>query len=143
MSPLLNKDLKEMDDRRKRQLLKDPAPSSLQPNGTVASRPVDFLPNHSLTSTRIIEQLSSSHDLAKMLADFRAKGGRIRQREVCDPFCATGSNSTAAGVNGHSRTTEASGVKHPVKADSEEEKPNRLNEMTWAPKVSCRNFFSF
>uniref|UniRef100_A0A3B4G9P8 1-phosphatidylinositol 3-phosphate 5-kinase n=1 Tax=Pundamilia nyererei TaxID=303518 RepID=A0A3B4G9P8_9CICH len=94
LSPLLNKDLKELDVRRKRQLLKDSAPSSLvggQTNGIVQPRPIEFLPCHSLTSTRIVEQLSNSQNLAEMLADYRAKGGRIRQKETHDPF-----NSAAA-----------------------------------------------
>uniref|UniRef100_A0AAX7W436 1-phosphatidylinositol-3-phosphate 5-kinase n=1 Tax=Astatotilapia calliptera TaxID=8154 RepID=A0AAX7W436_ASTCA len=89
LSPLLNKDLKELDVRRKRQLLKDSAPSSLvggQTNGVVQPRPIEFLPCHSLTSTRIVEQLSNSQNLAEMLADYRAKGGRIRQKETHDPF---------------------------------------------------------
>ena len=135
LSPLLNKDLKELDGRRKRQLLKDSAPSSLvmgQTNGTAPPRPIDVLPCHNLTSTRIIEQLNGSHDLARMLADYRAKGGRIRQRENFDPFCAA---SVAAAVSGPSRGGETA-VRAPVKADSEEEKPSKQNDMTWAPKVS-------
>nr|XP_043871054.1 1-phosphatidylinositol 3-phosphate 5-kinase [Solea senegalensis] len=138
LSPLLNKDLKELDGRRKRQLLKDSAPSSLvmgQTNGTAPPRPIDVLPCHNLTSTRIIEQLNSSHDLARMLADYRAKGGRIRQRENSDPFCAP---SVAAVVSGQSRGGETA-VRAPVKADSEEEKPSKQNDMTWAPKLDCLN----
>ncbi|XP_022596525.1 1-phosphatidylinositol 3-phosphate 5-kinase [Seriola dumerili] len=136
LSPLLNKDYKELDGRRKRQLLKDPAPSSLaggQTNGGAPPRPIDVLPCHSLTSTRIIEQLNSCQDLAKMVADYRAKGGRIRQREATDIFSAAGA---AAPFNGQSRAAE---VKAPVKADSEEEKPSKLNDMSWAPKLDCLN----
>uniref|UniRef100_A0A4W6F3W5 1-phosphatidylinositol 3-phosphate 5-kinase n=1 Tax=Lates calcarifer TaxID=8187 RepID=A0A4W6F3W5_LATCA len=106
LSPLLNKDFKELDGRRKRQLLKDSAPTSLvggQTNGSVPPRPIDILPSHSLTSTRIVEQLNSSQDLAKMLADYRAKGGRIRQRETTDPFSIA---STAPPVGGQSRAGE-------------------------------------
>ncbi|XP_023260719.1 1-phosphatidylinositol 3-phosphate 5-kinase isoform X6 [Seriola lalandi dorsalis] len=138
LSPLLNKDYKELDGRRKRQLLKDPAPSSLaggQTNGGAPPRPIDVLPCHSLTSTRIIEQLNSCQDLAKMVADYRAKGGRIRQREANDIFGAAGA---AAPFNGQSRAAEAP-VKAPVKADSEEEKPSKLNDMSWAPKLDCLN----
>ncbi|XP_050933614.1 1-phosphatidylinositol 3-phosphate 5-kinase isoform X2 [Lates calcarifer] len=138
LSPLLNKDFKELDGRRKRQLLKDSAPTSLvggQTNGSVPPRPIDILPSHSLTSTRIVEQLNSSQDLAKMLADYRAKGGRIRQRETTDPFSIA---STAPPVGGQSRAGEAP-VKPPVKADSEEEKPNKQNEMNWTPKLDCLN----
>uniref|UniRef100_A0A4W6F6H9 1-phosphatidylinositol 3-phosphate 5-kinase n=1 Tax=Lates calcarifer TaxID=8187 RepID=A0A4W6F6H9_LATCA len=113
LSPLLNKDFKELDGRRKRQLLKDSAPTSLvggQTNGSVPPRPIDILPSHSLTSTRIVEQLNSSQDLAKMLADYRAKGGRIRQRETTDPFSIA---STAPPVGGQSRAGEAP-VKPPL-----------------------------
>ncbi|XP_044071517.1 1-phosphatidylinositol 3-phosphate 5-kinase isoform X3 [Siniperca chuatsi] len=138
LSPLLNKDFKELDGRRKRQLLKDSAPSSLvigQTNGGPQPKPIDVLPSHNLTGTRIIEQLNSSQDLAKMLADYRAKGGRIRQREATDPFCAA---NTAAPVSGQSRTGDAT-VKPPVKTDSEEEKPSKQNDMSWAPKLDCLN----
>ncbi|KAM9342605.1 1-phosphatidylinositol 3-phosphate 5-kinase isoform 2-T2 [Pholidichthys leucotaenia] len=131
LSPLLNKDLKELDGRRKRQLLKDPAPSSLiggQTNSITQPRLVDFLPCHNLTSTRIVEQLYSSQDLAKMVADFRAKGGRIQQREASDTF----------GPGSQSRAMDAP-ARAPVKADSEEEKPNKLNEMSWPPKLDCLN----
>ncbi|XP_054470989.1 1-phosphatidylinositol 3-phosphate 5-kinase isoform X5 [Anoplopoma fimbria] len=135
LSPLLNKDYKELDGRRKRQLLKDSAPSALvsgQTNGAPQPKPVDVLPSHSLTSTRIIEQLSGSQDLAKMLADYRAKGGRIRQREAVDPF------STAAHVSVQSRAVDAP-VRQPVRADSEEEKPSKVSDMSWAPKLDCLN----
>lgn len=133
LSPLLNKDFKDLDGRRKRQLLKDSAPSSLvsgQTNGVPQPRPIDVLPSHNLTSTRIVEQLSGSQDLARMLADYRAKGGRIRQREAADPFSSAG-----APVSAQSRAADAT-VKPPVKTDSEEEKPSKPNDMTWAPKVS-------
>uniref|UniRef100_A0A8D3E602 1-phosphatidylinositol 3-phosphate 5-kinase n=1 Tax=Scophthalmus maximus TaxID=52904 RepID=A0A8D3E602_SCOMX len=111
--------LKELDGRRKRQLLKDSAPSLLvaaQTNGGALPRPIDVLPCHGLTSTRIVEQLNGSQGLAKMLADYRAKGGRIRQREASDPFGA-----------------------HALKADSEEEKPSKQNDMSWATKLDCLN----
>ena len=142
MSPLLNKDFKELDGRRKRQLLKDSAPSSLtsgQTNGGPQPKPIDVLPSHGLTSTRIVEQLTSSQDLAKMLADYRAKGGRIRQREAAaDPFSTAGA---AAPVSGQSRAGDAT-AKPPVKADSEEEKPSKQNDMSWAPKVSSVDMMS-
>ncbi|XP_029315072.1 LOW QUALITY PROTEIN: 1-phosphatidylinositol 3-phosphate 5-kinase [Cottoperca gobio] len=139
LSPLLNKDFKELDGRRKRQLLKDSAPSSLvsgQTNGTPQPKPIDVLPSHSLTSTRIIEQLSGSQDLAKMLADYRAKGGRIRQREASDPF------SVAAPVSVQSRAADAPVkplLKTLLKTDSEEEKTGKLSDVTWAPKLDCLN----
>uniref|UniRef100_A0A8D3AS53 1-phosphatidylinositol 3-phosphate 5-kinase n=1 Tax=Scophthalmus maximus TaxID=52904 RepID=A0A8D3AS53_SCOMX len=125
LSPLLNKDLKELDGRRKRQLLKDSAPSLLvaaQTNGGALPRPIDVLPCHGLTSTRIVEQLNGSQGLAKMLADYRAKGGRIRQREASDP-----------------RAAAEAPVRHALKADSEEEKPSKQNDMSWATKLDCLN----
>jgi len=129
LSPLLNKDYKELDGRRKRQLLKDSAPSALaggQTNSGAQPKPVDVLPSHSLTSTRITEQLSGSQDLARMVADYRAKGGRIRQREGGDPFCA------AAPVSG--AQSKAAAVKL-TRADSEE-KTSKPADASWAPKVS-------
>uniref|UniRef100_A0A3Q2V6B0 1-phosphatidylinositol 3-phosphate 5-kinase n=1 Tax=Haplochromis burtoni TaxID=8153 RepID=A0A3Q2V6B0_HAPBU len=136
LSPLLNKDLKELDVRRKRQLLKDSAPSSLvggQTNGVVQARPIEFLPCHSLTSTRIVEQLSNSQNLAEMLADYRAKGGRIRQRETHDPF-----NSATAAASSQSRGADIPG-KPSVKSEGEEERPSKQSEMNWAPKLDCLN----
>ncbi|XP_045909809.1 1-phosphatidylinositol 3-phosphate 5-kinase isoform X4 [Micropterus dolomieu] len=138
LSPLLNKDFKELDGRRKRQLLKDSAPTSLvvgQTNGGPQPKHIDVLPSHNFTSTRIVEQVNSSQDLAKMLADYRAKGGRIRQREATDPFCTA---NTAAPVSGQNRTGGAT-VKLQVKADSEEEKPSKQNDMSWTPKLDCLN----
>uniref|UniRef100_A0A669D6T3 Phosphoinositide kinase, FYVE finger containing n=1 Tax=Oreochromis niloticus TaxID=8128 RepID=A0A669D6T3_ORENI len=136
LSPLLNKDLKELDVRRKRQLLKDSAPSSLvggQTNGVVQPRPIEFLPCHNLTSTRIVEQLSNSQNLAEMLADYRAKGGRIRQRETSDPF-----NSATAAASSQSRGADIPG-KPSVKSEGEEERPSKQSEMNWAPKLDCLN----
>uniref|UniRef100_A0A8C7GAI1 1-phosphatidylinositol-3-phosphate 5-kinase n=1 Tax=Oncorhynchus kisutch TaxID=8019 RepID=A0A8C7GAI1_ONCKI len=124
LSPLLNKDFKELDGRRKRQLLKDSTPSG----GGMANggpRPIQVLPSHRLTSARIAEHLGSSQDLAKMLADYRAQGGRLRQEEA-DPFAQP-------------PVREALPSKHPVKADSEEEKPGGQNDMTWASKLDCLN----
>ncbi|XP_067371389.1 1-phosphatidylinositol 3-phosphate 5-kinase isoform X4 [Channa argus] len=138
LSLLLNKEFKRLDSRRKRQLLKDSAPSSLvggQPNGSGPQKALCVLPCHSLTGTRIVEQLSSSQDLAKMLADYRAKGGRIRQREATDPFSTA---CTAAPVSGQSRMGEAA-VKQPVKSDSEEEKPSKHNDLSLSPKLDCLN----
>lgn len=125
LSPLLNKDFKELDGRRKRQLLKDSTPSG----GGMANggpRTIQVLPSHRLTSARIAEHLGSSQDLAKMLADYRAQGGRLRQEEA-DPF---------AQPLPQPPVREALPSKHPVKADSEEEKPAGQNDMTWASKVS-------
>ncbi|XP_029937303.1 1-phosphatidylinositol 3-phosphate 5-kinase isoform X2 [Myripristis murdjan] len=137
LSPLLNKDLKELDGRRKRQLLKDSTPSSLtggQANGSPPPRPFDVMPCHRLTGTRIVEQLNSSHDLAKMLADYRAKGGRIRQRETTDPYSSAGSWVTSTGQTRMAEREQEVLVRPPVKADSEEEKPAGQNDMGWATK---------
>nr|XP_040056958.1 1-phosphatidylinositol 3-phosphate 5-kinase isoform X1 [Gasterosteus aculeatus aculeatus] len=132
LSPLLNKDYKELDGRRKRQLLKDSAPSALvsaQTNGALQPKPINVLPSHSLTSTRIVEQLSGSQDLAKMLADYRAQGGRIRQRDATDPFCA------ATPVSVQSKAPDGP-PRPPARADSEEERPSRQTDVSLAPKRS-------
>uniref|UniRef100_A0A8C1KER7 1-phosphatidylinositol 3-phosphate 5-kinase n=1 Tax=Cyprinus carpio TaxID=7962 RepID=A0A8C1KER7_CYPCA len=122
LSPLLNKDLKELDGRRKRQLLKESGPSSGSlNNGTVShQRTIQILPCHKLTGARIIELLGSSQELARMLADYRAQGGRIRQREGM-------------------QLRETPPTKAPMKSDSEEDKGAGLNEMTWANKLDCLN----
>ncbi|XP_062861919.1 1-phosphatidylinositol 3-phosphate 5-kinase isoform X1 [Trichomycterus rosablanca] len=122
-SPLLNKDLKELDGRRKRLLLKESNPSSSSLiNGTSQHRPVRVLPSHELTTARLTDQLGNSQDLARMLADYRAQGGRIR-RDV-DPFA---------------QAAQALPTKVPVRVDSEEEKGNGPNDMAWATKVDCLN----
>lgn len=64
-----------------------------------------------------------------MLAEYRAKGGRIRQREVADPF-----NSAACPGNAQNRNDEAA-VKGAAKADGEEEKTSKQNDTSVAPKV--------
>ncbi|XP_041857069.1 1-phosphatidylinositol 3-phosphate 5-kinase isoform X3 [Melanotaenia boesemani] len=136
LSPLLNKDLKELDGRRKRQLLKDSAPSSQangQANGAAQPRPINVLPCHCLTRTRIVEQLNGSQALARMLADYRASGGRIRQKETGDPF---GSAGPGPACGGPSQAAEAP-VRLPVKADSEEEKMSKQSDISWAPKLDC------
>ncbi|XP_067300123.1 1-phosphatidylinositol 3-phosphate 5-kinase isoform X7 [Pseudorasbora parva] len=122
LSPLLNKDSKELDGRRKRQLLKESGPSSASlTNGIVPhQRTIQILPCHKLMSARIAEQLGCSQNLARMLADYRAQGGRIRQREGM-------------------QFREAPPTKAPVKADSEEDKGAGQSEMTWATKLDCLN----
>lgn len=64
-----------------------------------------------------------------MLADYRAKGGRIQHSEATDPFCVS---SSSAPVSGQNRPADST-VRAPVKTDSEEEKPNKQND--WTPKV--------
>ncbi|XP_051998627.1 1-phosphatidylinositol 3-phosphate 5-kinase-like isoform X2 [Xyrauchen texanus] len=122
LSPLLNKDSKELDSRRKRQLLKESGPGSGNlTNGSGShQRIILVLPSHKLTSARMAEQLGSSQDLARMLADYRAQGGTIRQREGM-------------------QFREAPPTKVPVKADSEEDKGAGQNEITWATKLDCLN----
>ncbi|XP_062972178.1 1-phosphatidylinositol 3-phosphate 5-kinase [Elgaria multicarinata webbii] len=119
VSPRLNKDHKELDSRRKKQLLRDL--SGLQGmNGSIQAKPVQILPSHELVSTRIAEHLNSSQSLARMVADFRARGGRIIQRDV-DPFA---------------QSKEPSGVKFGVRSD-DDEKGFIQNESLWSHKVDC------
>ncbi|XP_053536660.1 1-phosphatidylinositol 3-phosphate 5-kinase isoform X2 [Ictalurus punctatus] len=123
-SLLLNKDLKDIDGRRKRLLLKDsnPSSSSLSNGFGPQHRPVRVSPPHKLTTTCMTQQLSNSQELARMLADYRAQGGRI-QRDI-DPFA---------------QPTQAPNTKAPVKADSEEEKGPGQSDMVWATKLDCLN----
>lgn len=90
------------------------------------------MPPHSLTHTRIVEQLSNSQNLSRMLADYRAKGGRIRQREAHDPFSTA---NTVAPVSNQNRAGDGT-VKPPAKADNEDEKLSKQSEMNWVSKVS-------
>ncbi|XP_031441107.1 1-phosphatidylinositol 3-phosphate 5-kinase isoform X3 [Clupea harengus] len=132
LSPLLNKDFKELDGRRKRQLLKESGAvagssgASLANGGGGAGGPraIQVLPSHPLTSTRIAEQVNCSQELARMLADYRAQGGRIRQRE--DPF------------SNPQQTREGHATRAPVKADSEDEKSGH-SDITLATKLDCLN----
>ncbi|KAJ8396293.1 hypothetical protein AAFF_G00018700 [Aldrovandia affinis] len=128
LSPLLNKDFRELDGRRKRQLLKDAAPPpGCVTNGVAvlpaAPRSIQVLPSHRLTSMRIAEQLGNSQNLAQTLADFRAQGGRIRARDA-DPFA---------------QAREVPVAKAPVRAESEEERGLPQSDMTWASKMDCLN----
>uniref|UniRef100_A0A8C5F549 1-phosphatidylinositol-3-phosphate 5-kinase n=1 Tax=Gadus morhua TaxID=8049 RepID=A0A8C5F549_GADMO len=145
LSPLLNKDLKELDGRRKRQLLKDPAPSGSSSHATghylnghapPSQRPLDVLPSHRLTSARMVEQVNGSSGLARMLADYRAQGGRIRQRDGSDPF---GSAGPAAAACQGSREQREAAFRAPSKAESEEERPSGASDMSWASKLDCFN----
>ncbi|XP_063070179.1 1-phosphatidylinositol 3-phosphate 5-kinase isoform X2 [Engraulis encrasicolus] len=169
LSPLLNKDFKELDGRRKRQLLKESGGGAGPgAGGTGASgvslangvgvggagggggvvglgggvggvvggggRPIQVLPLHPLASTRIAEQLNASQELARMLADYRAQGGRIRQRE--DPF----SNLHHGSREGQGGGGSGGSSRAPVKADSEEEKSSSGQaDITWATKLDCLN----
>eukprot|EP00076_Gallus_gallus_P023294 XP_015145024.1 1-phosphatidylinositol 3-phosphate 5-kinase isoform X5 [Gallus gallus] len=121
-SPLLNKEYKELESRRKRQLLRDL--SGLQGmNGSVQAKAIQILPSHELVSTRIAEHLGDSQSLARMLADYRARGGRILQRST-DPFAQSKDvSSVPAGRTG-------------CKIE-EDEKGLAQSESSWSHKVDC------
>lgn len=54
-------------------------------NGSVQAKSIQVLASHELVSTRIAEHLGDSQSLGRMLADYRARGGRIQQK--LRPFC--------------------------------------------------------
>ncbi|KAG8124682.1 hypothetical protein E2320_019935 [Naja naja] len=117
-SPLLNKEYKELDIRRKKQLLRDL--SGLQGmNGSIQPKPIQIIPSHELVSTRIAEPLNSSSNLARMVADFRARGGRIVQKNT-DPFV---------------QSKEASAVKLGIRSE-DDEKMFIQSESLWSQKVT-------
>nr|XP_051705142.1 1-phosphatidylinositol 3-phosphate 5-kinase isoform X7 [Oryctolagus cuniculus] len=124
-SPLLNKEFREMESRRKKQLLRDL--SGLQGmNGSIQTKSIQVLPSHELVSTRIAEHLGDSQSLGRMLADYRARGGRIQQKNS-DPFA-------------HSK--DASGIssgKSGSKAESDEERGLTPSDAVWSTKVDCLN----
>ncbi|OWK12933.1 PIKFYVE [Cervus elaphus hippelaphus] len=122
-SPLLNKEFKEMESRRKKQMLRDL--SGLQGmNGSVQAKSIQVLPSHELVSTRIAEHLGDSQSLGRMLADYRARGGRIQQKHS-DPFAySKEALSTSSGKSG-SRT------------EGDEEKGLITSDAVWSTKVDC------
>lgn len=123
-SPLLNKEYKELESRRKKQLLRDF--SGLQGrNGSVQAKAIQILPSHELVNTRIAEHLRDSQSLARMLADYRARGGRILQKSA-DPFAQNKDVSSVPTGKTGSRTEE-------------EEKGLAQSESSWSHKVrlSC------
>nr|XP_023422804.1 1-phosphatidylinositol 3-phosphate 5-kinase [Cavia porcellus] len=124
-SPLLNKEFREMESRRKKQLLRDL--SGLQGmNGSIQAKTIQVLPSHELVSTRIAEHLGDSQSLGRMLADYRARGGRIQSR-YSDPFThSKDALSTASGRAG-SRT------------EADEERGLIPSEAVWSAKVDCLN----
>lgn len=67
-----------------------------------------------------------------MLADYRAKGGRIRGKEASDPFGSAG--PAASGGSSQNRAPDVP-VKALGKADSEEEKTGKQNDVNWSSKV--------
>ncbi|XP_067404848.1 1-phosphatidylinositol 3-phosphate 5-kinase isoform X2 [Emydura macquarii macquarii] len=122
LSPLLNKEYKELDSRRKKQLLRDL--SGLQGiNGSIQTKSIQVLPSHELVSTRIAEHLGDSQSLARMLADYRARGGRIQQKNT-DPFaqCKDASGVPGGKVGGR---------------NEEDERGLIRSESVWSHKVDC------
>ncbi|NXI26729.1 FYV1 kinase, partial [Sterrhoptilus dennistouni] len=121
-SPLLNKEYKELESRRKKQLLRDL--SGLQGrNGSIQAKAIQILPSHELVNTRIAEHLRDSQSLARMLADYRARGGRILQKSI-DPFAQNKDLSSVPTGKTGSRTEE-------------EEKGLAQSESSWSHKVDC------
>ncbi|NXX45080.1 FYV1 kinase, partial [Tricholaema leucomelas] len=121
-SPLLNKECKELESRRKRQLLRDL--SGLQGmNGSIQAKAIQILPSHELVNTRIAEHLGDSQSLARMLADYRARGGRILQKSM-DPFAQSKDVS--------SMPTGKTGCRI-----EEDEKGLTQSESSWSHKVDC------
>ncbi|KAG8432772.1 hypothetical protein GDO86_017131 [Hymenochirus boettgeri] len=122
-SPLLNKEVKEMESRRKKQLLREL--SSLHGlNGRVNGKAIEVLPSHELLSTKIAEHLGDSKNLARILADFRARGGRIRSKDS-DPFIQIKDNEPSKNEN---------------KSESDDEKS--MNDMSWTSKIDCLNILN-
>ncbi|XP_052647249.1 1-phosphatidylinositol 3-phosphate 5-kinase isoform X12 [Harpia harpyja] len=121
-SPLLNKEYKELESRRKRQLLRDL--SGLQGmNGSIQAKAIQILPSHELVNTRIAEHLGDSQSLARMLADYRARGGRILQKST-DPFAQSkDACSVPTGKTGY--------------RIEEDEKGLAQSESSWSHKVDC------
>ncbi|XP_047299643.1 1-phosphatidylinositol 3-phosphate 5-kinase isoform X26 [Homo sapiens] len=124
-SPLLNKEFKEMENRRKKQLLRDL--SGLQGmNGSIQAKSIQVLPSHELVSTRIAEHLGDSQSLGRMLADYRARGGRIQPKNS-DPFAhSKDASSTSSGQSGS-------------KNEGDEERGLILSDAVWSTKVDCLN----
>ncbi|XP_073866042.1 1-phosphatidylinositol 3-phosphate 5-kinase isoform X28 [Macaca fascicularis] len=124
-SPLLNKEFKEMENRRKKQLLRDL--SGLQGmNGSIQAKCIQVLPSHELVSTRIAEHLGDSQSLGRMLADYRARGGRIQPKNS-DPFAhSKEASSTSSGKSGS-------------KNEGDEERGLIPNDAVWSTKVDCLN----
>ncbi|XP_004626775.1 1-phosphatidylinositol 3-phosphate 5-kinase [Octodon degus] len=124
-SPLLNKEFREMESRRKKQLLKDL--SGLQGmNGSIQAKSIEVLPSHELVSTRIAEPLGDSQSLGRMLADYRARGGRIQSR-YSDPFAHSKDPLNTASGKAGSRT------------DADEERGLIPSDGAWSTKVDCLN----
>ncbi|XP_012929973.1 1-phosphatidylinositol 3-phosphate 5-kinase isoform X8 [Heterocephalus glaber] len=124
-SPLLSKEFREMESRRKKQLLRDL--SGLQGmNGSIQAKSIQVLPSHELVNTRISEHLGESQSLGRMLADYRARGGRI-QSKYSDPFThSKDASDTASGKPGS-------------KTEANEERGLIPSDAVWSTKVDCLN----
>ncbi|XP_072336106.1 1-phosphatidylinositol 3-phosphate 5-kinase isoform X2 [Scyliorhinus torazame] len=119
-SPLLHKDIKEIEFRRKKQLLKDL--TNLQGlNGNVQAKSTQILPSHDLLSTRITHSLGNNQSLSKLLADYRARGGRIKNK-VIDPFMQSKEDNP--------KTVMKDG-------EDESQRGQIHNELMWPTKVDC------
>lgn len=66
-----------------------------------------------------------------MLAEYRARGGRIEQREAGDPFSTSSPQSRAVDA----------ALRPPLKSDTDEDKSSRHTDVNWASKVEAD--FSF
>lgn len=71
-----------------------------------------------------------------MVAEYRARGGRIQQREASDPFGTLSPSAAAAAAGSQSRALDAA-LRPPLKSDSEEEKSSRQADINWASKVNA------
>ncbi|CAH2306490.1 1-phosphatidylinositol 3-phosphate 5-kinase isoform X3 [Pelobates cultripes] len=123
MSPLLNKEVKDLESRRKKLLLREYS-SIKGMNGNVNGRALEVLPTHELLSTKIAESLGDSQSLSRILADYRARGGRIRQKNM-DPFVQT-KDATSVPSN-----------KNELKTESDEDKGVNQLEISLNSKIDC------
>uniref|UniRef100_UPI0035901CC2 1-phosphatidylinositol 3-phosphate 5-kinase isoform X2 n=1 Tax=Myxine glutinosa TaxID=7769 RepID=UPI0035901CC2 len=82
-SSLCHPEVKNAEDRGKKQQLRDTKAVTPHINGNVyppKDAVVEVLPSHPLLSTMVTELVSASSDLARVLADYRARGGCLRIR---------------------------------------------------------------
>ncbi|XP_068101047.1 1-phosphatidylinositol 3-phosphate 5-kinase isoform X2 [Hyperolius riggenbachi] len=122
ISPLLDKEIKEVESRRKKQLLREL--STIQSmNGNIQGKTIEVLPSHELLNTRISEHLGDSQKLARIIADYRARGGRITQEDM-DPFVQA--TETTNGL-----------TKNESKPESEEEKATFQLDSSFNSKIDC------
>ncbi|XP_028924164.1 1-phosphatidylinositol 3-phosphate 5-kinase isoform X2 [Ornithorhynchus anatinus] len=122
-SPLLNKELKDLESRRKKQLLRE-LPGLQSVNGSIQARTIQVLPSHELVSTSLAGHVSGCQSLGRLLADYRARGGRIQQRNA-DPFTQAKDLLGTPGGKPGSRN------------EGDEERGLIQNEGPWAAKIDC------